>query len=65
MFPKNPVYVGMLLSMPALWFSALLAGIDNSEQLSAFEDWFLVANIIFTVSAAAFAVIGLIRLIED
>ena len=55
----------MLLSMPALWFSALLAGIDNSEQLSAFEDWFLVANIIFTVSAAAFAVIGLIRLIED
>lgn len=65
MFPKNPGYVAMILSMPALWISGLLVGLDNSEQLSAFEDWFLAASMTFTVLAAAFVVIGLIKLIED
>jgi len=55
----------MVLSMPALWTSGLLVGLESGEQLRAFEDWFLVANSVFTVLAAAFVVFGLITLIQE
>lgn len=55
----------MILAMPALWISGLLVGLESGEQLRAFEDWFLVANLVFTVLAAISVVFGLIKLIQE
>jgi len=65
MFLKNPGYAAIILSIPALWTSGLLVGLESGEQLPAFEDWFLVANLVFTVLAAISVVFGLIMLIRE